>query len=437
MLIESTGLRPTPGAVAIAALSADGRVDPDAEPVYATIARLLVDAYPVMGIGDADAMARFVTRLAGQAHEEGTSWAVARRDVATVGVMRLYDYVMNLRGNDVLAGGVGSVAVSLLHKRRGVARAMIAWYLDAYRTRGAAFAVLHPFRPDFYRGLGFGYGTPVHRYRLNPASLRTDGASGAVCALDGADTDAIIACAERVRANTNGLIRKHRGPLARALADVAVRWIGVERDGTLRAFMLTSVVLGADGTANANELIVRDFSAEDETYAAALFGYLRAQRDQFARIIFETQDDAFYLNADDPRAGGDVVVAPPATHRIAETGLGIMYRVLDCERALAAIGPSAAPFALRIDVADPFFAPTAGARTFAFGPDHPPRLAADASPDATLRLGIADFSSLVAGSLRLDDLLRHRLASVDPVAARERVGQLLDAAQRPRCTTRF
>jgi hypothetical protein len=114
-----------------------------------------------------------------------------------------------------------------------------------------------------------------------------------------------------------------------------------------------------------------------------------------------------------------------------------MYRVLDSERALAALGPAATSCALRIDIADPFFAPTAGPRTFAFGPGHPPRLATDASPDATLRLGIADFSSLVAGSLRLDDLLRHRLASVDPPAARERVGRLLDAAQRPHCTTRF
>ncbi len=45
---------------------------------------------------------------------------------------------------------------------------MIAWYLEHYRERGAPFAVLHPFRLDFYRAMGFGYGTPVHRYRFAP-----------------------------------------------------------------------------------------------------------------------------------------------------------------------------------------------------------------------------------------------------------------------------
>lgn len=45
---------------------------------------------------------------------------------------------MNVRGIDALTGGVGSVAVALAHKRQDVARALIALYLDYYRTRGAA-----------------------------------------------------------------------------------------------------------------------------------------------------------------------------------------------------------------------------------------------------------------------------------------------------------
>mgnify|MGYP003623184589 CR=1 FL=1 len=62
---------------------------------------------------------------------------------------------------------------------------------------------------------------------------------------------------------------------------------------------------------------------------------------------------------------------------------------------------------------------------------------AGAEPDATLRVGVADFSSLIAGSLRLHDLVRHRLATVTPNGALDRVAALLDAPQRPVCTTRF
>ncbi|MEO7038431.1 MAG: GNAT family N-acetyltransferase [Candidatus Elarobacter sp.] len=441
MLIESTGvesaLQPAAGTVTVALLRPDGRLDPSGETVYRQIARLLVDAYPIMGIDGAAAWEDFVERLTARAHEEGTAWAVARRDGEIVGVMHLYDYVMNLRGSDVTAGGVGSVAVSLLHKRQGIARTMIAWYLQAYRERGATMAVLHPFRPDFYRSLGFGYGTPTHRYRLQPAAIRADGAAGTIRLLEGADAEAVFACCERVRAHTNGLIRKHPATLARAMSDGATRWIGVEDGGTLRAFMQTSAVLGAAGTTNANELIVRDFNAEDEASGAALFGYLRAQRGQFTRIVFETQDDAFYLNADDPRDAGDVIVAPPAVHRVAETGLGMMYRILDLERALAQLGPAAQRFVLRIECEDALFPPTGGAHSFVFGPSAPPLADDAARPDATLRIGIADLSSLVAGSLHLGDLLRHRLASIVPAGAAEQAARLLDAASRPVCNARF
>ena len=93
---------------------------------------------------------------------------IAQRDGVLAGAMRLYDYQMNVRGRDALAGGVGSVAVARTQKRQGIARTLIAWYLDQYRARNAPFAALHPFRLDFYRALGFGNGTPVHRFRFAP-----------------------------------------------------------------------------------------------------------------------------------------------------------------------------------------------------------------------------------------------------------------------------
>jgi predicted acetyltransferase len=263
-------------------------------------------------------------------------FAIAERDGELAGVMRLYDYEMNVRGRDALTGGLGSVAVSLVHKRRGVARALVGWYIDDYRRRGAAFAALYPFRFDFYRALGFGYGTPMQRYRFAPAALRDDGARGRLRLLGEADLDAMLACTSAFAASTHGLIKRHRMPMERALRDAELRFVGVEDDGTLRGFMQTKPIAHDSTIHNRNELEVRDLLCEDDAYAAALLGYLRAQRDQFARVTIESQEAAFYLAAAaDPRDGSDVSVAPPAAHRVAETGLGIMYRIVDVERAFA------------------------------------------------------------------------------------------------------
>ena len=368
----------------------------------------------------------------------GTRCVIAQRNGALVGAMRLYDFEMNVRGTDTLTGGVGSVAVSLAHKRQGIAHALLAWYLNHYRARSAPFAILHPYRPDFYRAIGFGYGTPAHRFRFAPATLRDSGARGRVRLLGANDTDALLACYERVRAHTHGLIAKHRVPTQRLLADAALRYVGVEDGGTLRAFMQTSALAGGERLRNADELTVRDLTFEDEASLAALLGYLRAQRDQFARVVVESQDDAFYLASDDPRDGSDLAVAPPATHRVAETGLGVMYRILDVPGALATLPASGAPFTLRIAVADAFLAETAGTWTFCFDPQAPPRRDDGARPDATLTIGIADLSSVVLGSLRLRDVVAHRLATVEPAdTARARRRRVPLRNQPPICTTRF
>ena len=181
---------------------------------------------------------------------------------------------------------------------------------------------------------------------------------------------------------------------------------------------------------------MRDLAYEDAAYLAALLGYLRAQRDQFARVVIESQDAAFYLAATDPRDGSDVAVAPPATHRVAETGLGIMYRILDVERALAHVPGTTAPFALRLVVDDPFLPAVGGTRTFRFGPQRPPRRDDAAVPDATLTIGIHDLSSVVMGSLRV-----RTSCAIGSRRSSRRARRIVDAAfradQPPYCTTRF
>jgi predicted acetyltransferase len=423
----------TAAALEIRALERHGE-DPA---LVAALARLIADAYPIMGLTTADALAGYAERLAELMRDDDPVWVIARRDGALAGAMRLYDYRMNVRGHDALTGGVGSVAVARTHKRQGVARALIAWYLDHYRERGAPFAVLHPFRLDFYRALGFGYGTPVNRFRFAPAALRDGGARGTVRTLAGDDLDALLACYERVRARTNGLIEKHRAAAARALADPAARYVAVEDGGDLRAFMQTMVIAADPELRNRDELVVRDVAYEDASYLAALLGYLRSQRDQFARVTIESQDAAFYLAAADPRDGSDVSVAPPAAHRVAEAGLGVMYRIVDVERALAHVPGATAPFALRIRADDPFYHATAGEWTFRFSPQRTAQRDDAASPDATLTIGVHDLASVVLGSLRVADLVRHRLAAVEPASATGLVDAAFRADQPPYCTTRF
>lgn len=52
------------------------------------------------------------------------------------GAMRLYDFTMRLHGVDMLVGGVGGVAVDLLHKKERVAYDMLQFFQAHYRKKG-------------------------------------------------------------------------------------------------------------------------------------------------------------------------------------------------------------------------------------------------------------------------------------------------------------
>ncbi len=402
------------------------------------IARIHADAYPILRLTTADALSAYTARLQFAADEEGTQWAVAERDGELAGLMLLHDYTMNVHGTDAFTGGVGALAVALPHRKRGIARAMIARYLAMYRERGAAFAALYPFRLDFYRALGFGYGAPTYRYSFVPATLRASSGTERVRLLREDDLGALAACYERVRIATHGLMTRPRSSWLRTLSNLELRVAGVERDGTLRGFMQTSVQLPADASLrNRDEIVVRDMLAEDAGALAALVRYLRAQSDQYARVSIESGDPSLFLESSDPRDASLVAIAPPAVHRYAEAGLGVMYRIVDVDAALGCVPASYDAFTLRIDVRDDLMPEIAGARTLRFGGGTRARRDDAAAPDATIAIGIADLSSVVMGALRLRDVVRHGLATLEPASRLAEVDRAFRADVPPQCATRF
>ena len=145
--------------------------------------------------------------------------------------MRWYDYTMNLRGSDVFAGGLGAVAVAFDARRRGVGADLVKGFIAGYRARGATIALLHPFRHDFYRRLGFGYGTKMNRYRFSPRGLPAGGRSDRVPRRAWTAQRRIAGCYERVRARTNGLIVTEAEEFSERLEDVSLRVFAYSDDG--------------------------------------------------------------------------------------------------------------------------------------------------------------------------------------------------------------
>ncbi len=95
----------------------------------------------------------------------------AYEDRKLLGGLRLFDFPGMLFSQKILYGGGGFLAVDLLHKKEKIARDLVLFTIRHFRKKKSPIAVLYPFRPDFYRKMGFGYGAKINEYSVRPSDL--------------------------------------------------------------------------------------------------------------------------------------------------------------------------------------------------------------------------------------------------------------------------
>jgi predicted acetyltransferase len=96
---------------------------------------------------------------------------VGELDGEIVASLVLYPLTVWVRGQRLALAGVGSVAVSPEHRRRGVGEALMRSVLRELRQTGRALSVLYPFRGSYYRKLGYGVIERVHTLAITPGNL--------------------------------------------------------------------------------------------------------------------------------------------------------------------------------------------------------------------------------------------------------------------------
>lgn len=408
---------------------------PDSDlPAYVDIA---ARAYPGMHLDSAEARTRLVERL--QAMPDGGMCYGAYRDSEIRGGMILFDFTMQCFEAQVPVGGVGMVAVDLLHKKEKIARDMLQFYLAHYAKQGAPLAALYPFRPDFYKKMGFGYGTRKYQYRVPPEALPRGESKAHVRYLRPDDVDALRDCYARLMARTHGLMtRRARALGPEILENPKAVVIGVDINGTLDGYAILTFEPEPGRDFLTNNIVVRDFVYHSPAALSELFTFLHTQADQIYRVIFNTQDEYFHHLLLDPR-NHTYNMIPSVYHESHTAGVGIMYRVLDVAglfRALADHDFGGVSLTLAIDLADSFYPANQGRHVIRFADGRATPLP-DGPADVTIALDVADFSSLILGVLPFSYLHAHGLATLSDHTRLAEVDRLFRAAVKPVCMTDF
>lgn len=400
---------------------------------------IVANAYPGLKIASAEDRQKFRERLVVQDKDPTMGFYGLFRDGRLLGGMKFFDFTMNLHGTKIPIGGVGLVAVDLLHKKKAVAKEMIAYFLEHYRQKGATMTALYPFRPDFYHQMGFGYGTKMNQYRVKPADLPRGPSREHISFLTAADKEAFIACYNRYLDCTHGMMSKPDLNFNYIFDSPTNRILGYQKDGRLLGYLIFDFKADTPGNFLQQDLIIHELIYETREALAELLTFLHTQFDQVDRIVFNTQDENFHFLLHDPRNGSGGIL-PPVYHESNTQGVGLMYRIIDTPavfRLLSDHNFGRQTCRLQITIADSFFPANAGSVAVAFEDGRPHLLPAGSPTDATIQLDIAEFSALLMGAVSFRSLHEYNLAHLSNPDYLHTINQLFHVEQKPICLTRF
>ena len=405
---------------------------------FDAFADIAVNAYPGWRVSSQEEGERARQRLLKTHEEEPTITAFGLfRNGQLRGGMFLYDFEMNFLGVRIPAGGVGHVAVDLVHKKEHVAKEMITYFLRHCRRRGVPVVMLYAFRPDFYKAMGFGYGTKVNQYRVAPGALPRGPSKAHVRFLEKSDKQALLDCYNRFMDTTHGMMAKSEQEITRLMTNPEYWSVGYEKDGRVSGYLVFTFKHGESFLLN--DLVVREFIYENRAALSELLTFLHTQADQVRHIFFNTQDEYFHHLLLDPRNGSPELI-PSVYHESNLQGVGLVYRVTDVReifRALAGRNFGGQTCRLKLTVRDSLLPENAGSTLLSFERGDMRIVENEPEYDVEVRLDIAEFSSLLVGAVNLRRLYRYGLADLSDPGYGQVVDRIFAVLDKPMCTTPF
>ena len=354
-----------------------------------------------------------------------------------LGGMRTYDFTMNLFSSKVLVGGVGLVAVDLCHKKEKVCKELILHFIGMYKRKGACLVALYSFRPDFYRIMGFGYGTKINEYSIKPADLPRVSKEHIQFLAKG-DRRAFKECADRYFMKHHGMFMIKRHELDYFFKRPGAITV-VYKEGRRICGYLSFVFKKIDeNNLLSNNIVIRELIHENRDVLHELLTFLHTQKDQVHRVIYPSYDDYFHFLPFDPRDGSGHMI-PVISHQSNLQGIGVMYRVIDTKdifRLLRRHDFNGQSCRLKITLRDSFQPQNEGSFAVHFKHGFPVLAHAD-DADVEVSMDIADFSSLLMGAVGYKSLYEYGLSDISKESYLDLVHDIFRVEQRPICHTIF
>jgi predicted acetyltransferase len=404
----------------------------------AAFVNIIASAYPGMKISTPDEKKKMVARLNKDAHDPLTDFYGLYRDKTLCGGMALYDFTMNYHSIDLPIRGVGLVAVDLLHKKEHVCKELLQFFHASNRKKKVSMTALYPFRPDFYKKMGYGFGTKMNQYYFKPSDLPARGSKEHVRYMGPKDHHAVKTCYERFRAEHHGMFTERATKWQYLFDSSSAKVLVYQQGNTLLGYLVFSFKKVQETNWIKNDIIIHELIYGTRGALNGLLYFLHTQFDQVHRIMYATQDDHFHHILHDPRDGTDTMFVLLA-HQVNGQGVGIMYRVIDTRRLFTVLHQhdfNGVTCTVKMFVIDDFLPDNDGSIVVRFDRGIP-EILKTGNVDVEIRMNVADFSSLIMGVVDFQDLYMYGLIDISKPRYVDTLNRLFHSLVKPITTTQF
>jgi predicted acetyltransferase len=355
------------------------------------------------------------------------------------GSMRLHDYKMNFFGSKINVGGVGLVAVDLLHKKEKIAKRMLEFYLEHYKKQGIHLVMLYPFRPDFYKKMGFGFGSKMDQFKIPPSEFPNRGSKKDVIFLTEEHKTILLECYQEFVNRNHGMLDKTEFELNAIFNKPENKIVGVFIDKQLVGYIIFTFKSVNKDNFVRNDIYIQEFIYLNREALSQLLTFINSQSDQINRVIIQTQDSYFHYLFDDARNDSYSLI-PSVYHETNTSGVGIMYRVLDVEGIFAILHErnfEGITCKVKIEVIDSFFETNNGSYIVNFENGKALIMKEENKFDVEISLDVADFSALIMGNITFEKLHLYGLVEISDVNYVNLLHRAFQTNQKPICTSLF
>lgn len=400
---------------------------------------IVVNAYPGIMQNTTDFKERFYNNLVDlQQNDDSINLFGLFRNNKLIGGMRIHNYKMNLFSQTIEVGGVGLVAVDLLHKKEKAAKEMIDYFIHHFKELGTSLVMLYPFRPDFYKKMGFGYGLKMNQYMLKPSSFPKTGDKEGIVYLDESHKELVRDCYDRYASKTHGMIYKTNNQINTFFKNPDQKLVGYLNEGKLEGYLQFSFKKVSEDNFLNNNILIKEYIYENPLAFAKLNSFLHSQADQIQTIILNSQDNSLQYLFQDPRNSSNRMI-PSVYHETNTSGVGLMYRIIDFHTFINQLNHLnfnniSCSFSLRVN--DNFLSDESTTIYLSIK-NGQLAITEENKSDFEIELDISDLSSLFMGAIDVNRLYQYGLLKIDNINYLEKLEKLFMNSKEPICMTAF